>query len=557
MKTHPNNAIIALIALATILIGGRVVRAQDPYTGKWAGKFMGDFPTAILLEALDGSSYKGKILMYSGEMRIQDDELSEISIENGTLTFYIADKETTFKGSFNEEISELSGKFIFPDKSEHLLLVRKTTEDDSADTQPKPSPIKKIREKIPAEELKSDLKYLLNKLREYHPRLYSYTSEDAFNEKASRVYSVLTRDMSLEEYFLQIAPFLAEIKCSHTGIRLPAEYQELLYHQTNYLPLDVFIQGNKIYALSVSGYKNPGLIPGEEILSINQRPARQIIEELLSIIPSEGNNQTGKYQELNRHFQRYFHLLDRSKSFEVVYGSGSDPKKTVLEGLNYMEARAESKQEEILPVRFQMDRGAEMALLKVGSFGIRDMEDYFNLLDSAFLCMETEGIPNLVLDLRDNKGGHPIFAAQLLSYLTKGEFTYFQRNEEVKDFEPLYNPMQANKQHFKGNLYVLVNGSCLSTAGHLISLIKYHTEAKFIGEEPGSTFICNDMSSQIKLPHSGLEVNIPRTTFVTAVQGFQTGIPFRVDYQLNITVQDLIQDNDVYFEYFKSLITEK
>lgn len=553
MKPYPNKLRFLLIALAAV----QALQAQDPYAGIWEGKFMQDFPTAILLEATEGDSYHGKIVMYSGETRIQDDELSKVSIENMTLTFYIAAKETTFQGTFNEELNELSGSFVFPDKSEHPLVARKKEKDPSHPASMESSPFEEIREKIPVEELKSDLKHLINKLREYHPRLYSYTSEDAFNEKVSRVYSDLTHDMSPEEYYLRIAPLVAAIKCSHTGIRLPAQYQEYLDGQASYLPLDIFIHDHSIYALSSWGNTEAGLVPGTEILYINQGSGRQIVEELLNLIPAEGNNQTTKYQELNQHFHRYYHLLDPSREFEIVAGGVSHPRQVRMEGRMFHEKPTVSKPEEGPPVVFQIEGDSDLALLQVKSFGIRDMESYFALLDSAFLLVKTENIPHLVLDLRDNKGGHPIFAAQLFSYLSHGEFTYFQPNKEVTDFEPLYHPMQANKLRFKGNLYVLVNGHCLSTTGHLISLIKYHTEAKFIGEEPGSSFRCNDFSTQIKLPNSGLEVNIPRTTFVTAVQGFNDSIPFPVDYQADVSVQDLIHQKDPYLEYVKTLISEK
>jgi hypothetical protein len=171
--------------------------------------------------------------------------------------------------------------------------------------------------------------------------------------------------------------------------------------------------------------------------------------------------------------------------------------------------------------------------------------------------MNTSGTPNLVLDLRDNRGGHPIFAAQLFSYLTDSDFTYFQRNPEIEEFEPLYNPMQPNKNHYKGSIFVLVNGSCLSTTGHLISLLKFHTKALFIGEEPGSSFSCNDLSIQYQLPNTGMEVNIPHTTFVTAVSGFEEGKPFPVDCEMNISIGDLLNGNDSYTSFVDKLIIKK
>ena len=224
---------------------------------------------------------------------------------------------------------------------------------------------------------------------------------------------------------------------------------------------------------------------------------------------------------------------------------------------NYSEVKPEKDvNEHGLPIKYLTDKENDVGVFNISSFGIRDMDGYMHLLEKVFQEYQANSISNLVLDLRDNAGGHPIFAAQLLSYLTNGEFTYFKRNPDIQDFEPLYHPMQASPYSFKGNLFVLINGGCLSTTGHLISLIKYHTDAIFIGEEPGSSFYCNDFSMQIALPNTGIEVNIPRTTFGSAVTGFKKGEAFMVDYNVNKTVSDIILGTDSYLLTAYDLIRE-
>ena len=91
----------------------------------------------------------------------------------------------------------------------------------------------------------------------------------------------------------------------------------------------------------------------------------------------------------------------------------------------------------------------------------------------------------------------------------------------------------------------------------MISLLKYHTNAKFVGEEPGSSYYCNDFSMQVTLSNSGLEVNIPRTTFETAVSGFKKGEPFPVDYYVENSVTDIIKGTDCYLSRVYKLIDEE
>jgi len=547
-----------LMCLWVLLLVYETTQAQSPYTGMWEGNFMEQFKTVILLDQLEGNGYAGKIIMFSGENRIQDDEISKITIVNRTLSFYIASKESSFKGTFNESDTELSGNFIFPDDSRHPLTVRKYEKDSTAVESSTQTSLKEsLKQSFPMEELKSDFRNLINKLKKYHPRLYSYTSEDTFNWEVSQILGKLDKVMTLEEYYLEIAPLVASVKCSHTGIRLPATYQKYLEESGKYFPMKVFVQDKKVYCLSAFGNPDVGINPGSEILVINHRPVSEIIETLLAVIPSEGNCMTTRYQELNRNFHSYYHMMDPAETFLIEFSSSGSRESLHLPACTYDQVQLlDHKQKPMQAYGFHMESNPEYAVLEAASFNIRNMEDYFALLDSSFQMLKKKEIPYLVLDLRNNNGGHPIFAAQLFSYLTDSEFTWFRRNPEVEDFEPLYNPMQANLNSYGGEVLVLVNGGCLSTTGHLISLLKYHTDAVFIGEEPGSTFSCNDFSIQLTLPVTGIEMNIPRTTFKTDVVGFKEGEAFPLDYQVQQTVQDQMNGEDPYLRIVNTIIGE-
>lgn len=545
-----------LMCLWVLLLVYETAQAQCPYTGKWEGDFMDQFKTVILLDQLEENGYAGKIIMFSGENRIQDDEISRITIEDSKLSFYIAAKESSFKGTFNEANTELSGHFIFPDDSRHPLTVSKYEKDSAAVEANTPSLKENLKQSFPVEELKSDFRDLIDKLKKYHPRLYSYTPEIAFDNRAKLILAGLKDDLNMEQFYVRIAPLLASVHCSHTGIRLPWNYQLSLHESAQYFPLEIYVKDKRAYCLSAPASTEMHLVPGSEILSINNRPVNQIIEELLSLIPSEGNCMTGKYQLLNGDFPGYFHMLDPSEDFRIEFPNVNSKGFVQMEACSY--EMLVGMLESPLPQRsfsFSIDKDPELGKLKISSFGIRNMEEYFAFLDSTFRLMED--VPNLLLDLRDNQGGHPIFAAQLFSYLCDTEFTYFKKNPDVEEFEPLYHVMEPNQLNYKGNIFVLVNGGCLSTTGHLISLLKYYTGALFIGEEPGSTFICNDMSIQLKLPHTGMEVNIPRTTFETAVSGFREEEAFPLDFEVDISIEDLLKGTDTYRAKVDELLAEK
>jgi hypothetical protein len=177
---------------------------------------------------------------------------------------------------------------------------------------------------------------------------------------------------------------------------------------------------------------------------------------------------------------------------------------------------------EVVPAFRLMEDGAT-GILQISSFEIRDMEGYMARLDSIFKLLRQQEVLHLILDLRGNHGGHP---------------------------------MHPSGDGFHGNLYVLVDGGCLSTTGHLISLIKYHTQAIFLGEEPGSSYSCNDFSQRITLPNSGIEVNIPRTTFETAVRGFDNASPFPLDHHIAMDPMEMIRGTDRCMEFCLEMISK-
>ena len=525
--------------------------SQSNFIGTWEGIFMNDFKALINFSLNNQNQFKGNIKMFAGENIIQDDKLENIKLLDNKLTFYIPAKETLFEGSFNDQVSGLSGAFVFPDGSKHAIeLNRKTDELNPFDE------FKLLKTKpFDAKVLRSDLLFLYNSLNENHPQLYTFSSKDSIAALVEKLSSNINSSLTVEDFYLIASKLTNAVKCSHTGVRLPSPYHQSIKTYGNFFPLRLFFANGKAYYISGKVKGDILMSPGNEIVSINNMPVKQIISRLFSFIPSEGCNTTTKYNELNRRFNEFFYFIDDSTNFLVKFKrdlsieSLSVPSSSLTEiNMNFdMDENNEL-------VTFNYINNMSIGVLKVRSFAIKKMDSYFQKLDSIFSDLKSTKTNDLIIDLRDNSGGHPIFAAQLLSYLTHKDFIYFKRNEEVKDFEPLYNKMPPNKLNFDGNIYVFINGGCLSTTGHLISLLKFHTDAIFLGEEPGSTFRCNDFSMQLNLPNTGILLNVPRTTFETSVSGFNLCEPFSIDYKVNKTPSNIISKNDAYLETFNSII---
>ena len=129
MKPIQHISIFMVLSFFTLSFICPPESSHNPFEGEWEGMFMSDYRTVIQLDYSDEKGYSGKILMYDGTLQIQDDQIFKIQVKENRLTFYIQAKETHYEGTFNEDITELSGIFIFPDGSEHALTAKKEPKD--------------------------------------------------------------------------------------------------------------------------------------------------------------------------------------------------------------------------------------------------------------------------------------------------------------------------------------------------------------------------------------------------------------------------------------------
>ncbi|MEJ2594616.1 MAG: S41 family peptidase [bacterium] len=515
MKTSTNLPFIVFIFISLLLMSS--CRQPNGLSGTWKGKFMNQFDIQIVFQEEGGKTTTGVLLMFDGGQKIQHDALTRIRQKGDHLSFYIAAKETPFEGTITGDV--IKGNFTFPDGSVHPLTVSRMTNDGkNAERTGEPG-------KYTRAELKADLIFTKEKLEALHPSLYRYQTREDFDKGFEHATGSLDEEMDILEFYRVLAPCVHKIGCSHTGVRLPENIRSLIHKERVFFPFRIaYCEEKAVIAQPIAEY--PELPPGDEILSINGKGIDIIGREIFELIPSEGNRLSTKYFWINRSFPQYYMFLDGGENYEVSLENGMGKTESILVQPVHWEQAVknypfmEEKPPAPMPVTYRLMEEPRAGILTISSFGIADMSQYMNLLDSVFGSLKDSGIHHLVIDLRGNSGGHPIFAAQLLSYLADEPFVYFDSTNRIDEFAPLYLPMPPNDLHFNGEVYVLSDGGCLSTAGHLLSLLKYHGLATIVGEEPGSSYRCNDMSRQFTLPNSGIELNVPTAIFQTAVHDF-------------------------------------
>ncbi|MBD0331749.1 MAG: hypothetical protein ICV66_03765 [Chitinophagaceae bacterium] len=428
--------------------------------------------------------------------------------------------------------------------------------------------------------LKEDFDILRKTLEEAHPGLYWYSDKLAMNNFLDSTKSLIDHDMASIAFFKMLLPVIANIRCSHTNLRLSKSTNTVANQFTYLLPFDFFCQNGKLYIRkSLNGKK----YEGREILSINNIETKEILKTLLNNIPADGYNETFKY-----------HLLSNGafrEGFAIFFGQPNTFTLQSIDSSNQQlysfTVQAIPPQKEIsLPTAptlpFLLNFHEKTAILSVNTFQL-NKEQFSNSIESIFLTIKEKGAKHLIIDLRKNGGGINDNVSKLYSYIATAPFLHLKRAEmnatsftyakfisNSKSIGNFSNGSERNgkyvvndryagtttkspthKNLFKGDVVLLTSGNTISAASEFAAIAHYLKRAKIVGEETGGCYYGATGGNyiQLKLPNSGFEVRIPTIRIFTAVdEDFihqPKGRGTFPDYQVLPTINDVITGKDV------------
>jgi len=403
-------------------------------------------------------------------------------------------------------------------------------------------------------EIQNDFIQFRNTLETQHCCLYEYTSKQELDRLFDLQYQMLDQPMTPIEFYKILTPVTAKIGCGHTAVWMPEEFWGI--GKNHLFPLKIHFIEN--HAVSAGSYGNSSMIErGSIIQEIDGVPISEIIHEMQMNYSADAMNIHFINSQIERRFPliyaRRFGFQDK---FQIKY-IPPGKKKNRLKALNATSISAVKsvvfKNFHHPPLQIKMlDRNT--AVIKIPTFIYYDRVPYFtHFIDSCFTVINTQGVRNLILDLRGNDGGDPFCAAPLFSYLQHKSVPYF--SEPYGKYSELAKPLLLPENHYTGHLYTLIDGRCFSTNGHFCALLKYHHIGKFVGTKSGATYKCNaGKNTEIHLSHTKIMLNFGRSTYSAAVTGMDKTKPIMPDYPVKETCQDFLDGKDVFIDKVIELI---
>lgn len=439
-------------------------------------------------------------------------------------------------------------------------------------------------------QVQEDYKIFRLALEDAHPDLYRYSSKALFDHFFDSVYASLS-PMTEEQFFKVISASVANVRCVHTRAAMSEDYVKLYYEKSaKILPLNFkFIEGVAYVSQNHSGDSLFG--KATVVKSIDGVEMNKFIQQFIPYISSDGYIQSTSYEMLEMEFKHFYHhFIGEKDSFllRVVHPVSLEEKEVYVKALSLSEYNKSKKKMDKELLTFIL-LNEKTAYLKIGTFSKQilrqEKQNFHKFLRRSFDEIASRKIKHLIVDLRNNNGGHDQLGAELYSYLTDSAFTYYRvtdfanatYNPEYLKYAagpasytfkivsnmyktdsgryakkvPLANlhlPYVSKENSYKGKLYVLINGQTLSAGSQVAAYIDTHQRGLLIGQEAGGSYAgpngCHYLLLQ--LPNTHLKVNIPLVRTVMNVKEYPLGRGAMPHYEIQSKrrVQGLVTGKD-------------
>lgn len=455
--------------------------------------------------------------------------------------------------------------------------------------------------KLSPEEMQEDVDSLKSYLLHTHTDLYRFISKGELTAAFQKLDSSIVRCLPRWKFFLAMNELLTQVKDIHTRVWLPSKLDDYAQYGGNYLPFSIKLLSDQLFILE----DGEEIIPtGSELVSINGIPTHSIIKDLKELQYTDGyvEHITSKMLEINfrKHLPWILSIYPSNIIQYIPYGSGDI--ETIAYPAYAWGEWAPQKSTHLtsrnLNYFFYILSNQQTAYLRISSFSKGNQRQYNRFLKKSFKDLAKNNIQDLIIDLRDNRGGYVDRGAELVSYLAHEPFLYVshsivkssrllsqkvtsQANWYKFPFKPfkksfdkellgcsrklpgtydtLYweaQNIKNEKLHFDGRIYLLVDGLSMSNAALIHHALNRLDLAVSIGEPSGctgnSTF---GHAARFILPHSRLQGSIS-TLRIHSIRGEFNIDPYALkpDFYVPNKLEDILRGHDTQLKFALSLI---
>lgn len=401
--------------------------------------------------------------------------------------------------------------------------------------------------------VKEDFDYLYQSLQATHYNLFAFQSREKYDELFLQLKSNLTTDsLTLLETISFYQRLVSFANTGHCEIDYPAgPYIEYAYTGGTVFPLELAFENEKVF-IRKNFSTNKQISIGDELLTIDRIPIVEIRKQLYPFVSAERDYFKNAKIEFWSFPRLFFQLNGRKDNWQIqVKNQNNEIINVEVSSISVMDYETNRNGEIVNPKRALKFYGS-LAYLNAGQFGSNEADGeklFKNFIDSTFTVIKGHNAKNLIIDLRNNPGGHNAYSDYLISYFANKPFKWYsefsvktskilkehttlqadttdQYSRDILrttdgqifkyDFPP-HNPVEKSKR-FNGKVYILVNRQTYSMATVSAALIQDYKFGKIVGEETGDLPTLYASQFSYTLPKSGITVKVPKS-YIVRVNG--------------------------------------
>lgn len=457
-----------------------------------------------------------------------------------------------------------------------------------------------IRTLTPAQ-AQQDVALMRRALETIHPGLYRRASKVRMDAAFAALERAVRQPITDRELYRRISLLLAEIRCNHTKAEQTAAIEAWRRDNPSHLPFRFrLLEGRMI--VESSDPDQPAMTRGAEVLSINGRPVRELVETLGAYVPIDGDTVWARSYSLANdgdlmgsdfdHFYPYVYGFTPTFDLVVRDGPGSGMRTVRMAAMPFKAWRSLPWDGDRYRSNFSETTTWRMldqdtAYVRVITFvNYRQPVDASAFYGKIFGEIQAAGATRLILDLRDNGGGSGDATYPLAAFLSPRPFvwnrmirfqtvrigdladsieTWGDRNEvffpPLDRFEPAPGggfdlvpadspdellPRSPAASAFTGPVTVLTSPVNGSGSTMLVAKLRDLGRARLVGGRSGGSGDGPTAGQiyNVKLPNSGIQVRVPNAFNAMQVRRFERDGGVLPDVLVEQTVEDFRAGRD-------------
>lgn len=323
--------------------------------------------------------------------------------------------------------------------------------------------------KFTKEQLNIDLDFIKDKIINVHANPFTEISRQEFDKKVSDIRNSLKDGLTQKDFYYLTKPLIVTLNDEHSGM---GDFcvTDSIKNNIKVLPLK-FIYENKKMILS-EDYSDNKLTIGDEVLSLNNIPITEVLENCAKTIPG------AKEERIPMVVDRFWITISKfcyfiTDDYNLKFKSGKQivVKSLPIEelGKRNKERNSKKQQEEYKALDYQKLK--KVGYLTVNSFSDRlyPPDIWKKKFDSIFVQIKKDNVKKLVIDVSNNGGGNSALGDLLITYFSDKPYKTYQgtwkKSQEYSDFLKIIGKNYPNYEKIK-------NGESLPIISHTITPTK-------------------------------------------------------------------------------------